>query len=232
MLGVLAACWSLGSASFAAAAAPPDSTVPAVPGPLVAVPEGCTAPAAATAVFTGTLTAFDDPDRPTTARFAVTRTLAGQLGTYLVGGLVDVRYGTEARFLEPDVQYVVGVRPDPESGVLISTVSEAAPLFGGDAVIGFYDSDTDCPRVEDPVRTLFADGTSVETGVLSPLQGQGRTLLWAVVRPLLWGLLALVLLVGLKHLVVAGGRSLRDMARTPAPPVRSPQRPAAGRVRR
>lgn len=202
--------------AVAAASAPPDTTVPppAVPGPLVVVPEGCTAPDPAAAVFTGTLVAFDDIGRPTTARFLVTRTLAGDLGTYLVGGLVDVRYDSEARFLEPDVPYVVGVRRDPATGVLVSTVREAAPLFGGDAVIGFYDSDTDCPRVEDPVRTLFADGTSVESGVLAPLSGQGGALLWAVARPLLWSLLALVVLVGCKQVLVGAVRT----ARTPPGP--------------
>ena len=37
-------------------------------------------------------------------------------------------------------------------------------------MIGANDSDVKCPRVEDPARTLQADGTSVETGVLAPLE--------------------------------------------------------------
>jgi hypothetical protein len=156
---------------------------------------------------------------PTTARFRLDRILAGSLDGYAGGNLVDVRYGQETHFLEIGTQYIVGVAVDAESGLLASTVREATPLFGGDAVIGANDSDIDCPRVEDPVRTLLADGTPVDTGVLTPLKGQGSSLLSAVLRPLAVAFGVLVALVLVKHLVFGVGRSLREIGLAePLPP--------------
>ena len=80
-------------------------------------------------------------------------------------------------------------------------------------MIGANDSDVKCPRVEDPARTLQADGTSVETGVLAPLEGEGKSILLAVLRPLGVALAVLLLLVAVKHLLFAVGRSLRDISR-------------------
>lgn len=197
---------------------PTESTL--VPGDdgeagLIVVPPGCTAPEPALAVFSGAVAVIDDPDNPTTARFRVQQTLAGDLSGYLINGEVDVRYGNEARFLDVGAQYVVGVRPDLDTGVLVSTVREPAPLFGGDAVIGFNDTDTDCPRIDEPVRTLLADGTSVDTGVLSPLAGHGGSLLLAVLQPLLWTFLGLLVLVAAKHLLFTAGRGVREVSQTP-----------------
>ncbi len=175
--------------------APP--TVPAAVGPLLPVPPGCTGPAPATAVFKGTLVTLDDPDQPTAARFEVASLLAGTLDGYMLGQRVDVRYGSEARFLVVGTEYIVGVRPD-EFGALISTVREPALLFGGDAVIGLNDTDTECPTREDAVRTILIDGTSVDTGVLSPMRGHTSDLVWAILKPLALALAALILLVVLK----------------------------------
>ena len=201
---------------------PPDSTVPAsVPpttvlgpamGPLVLIPPGCTSPAAALAVFTGTIIAVDDPDQPSAVRYRVETVLAGSVAGYVLAGNLDVRYGIEARFLTVGESYIVGVRADDVTGVLISRVAEQAPLFGGDAVIGVNDTDTDCPTVEDPVRTLLVDGTSVETGVLSPLSGHSDELLMAVLKPLGLALAALITLVALKHLLFAAAHEARDQA--------------------
>lgn len=215
------------SSGASAAPVPPDSTVPpttttpgAPPqakGPLVVVPPGCVVPAPARAVFVGTILVVDDPVKPSTYRFRVDSLLAGTLDGFAVPNpeiaaeLVDVRYGDEARFLQVDQQYLVGVAVRAENGLLVSTVREAAPLFGGDAVIGADDSDVDCPRVNDPVRTLTPDGGSVDTGVLTPLRGEGLSLLVAVLTPLGIAFAVLVALVLLKHLFFAVGRSLRDM---------------------
>ena len=204
----------------------PPGVLPPALGPLVVVPPGCFAPAPARAVFVGRLANTDQP--PTTARFSLDRILAGNLDGYAGGNLVDVRYGEETHFLELGTQYIVGVAVDAESGLLVSTVREATPLFGGDAVIGANDSDIDCPRVEDPVRTLRADGTPVDTGVLTPLKGEGSSLLGAFLRPLAVAFGILVALVLVKHLLFGVGRSLREIG--VAEPL--PARPRGGRRHR
>jgi len=248
-LGLTAAVGALAWAGQAAAGpqpVPPDTTTTVLDpnasttttlapplGPLIIVPAGCTNPVPAFSVFTGTITALDDPDRPTTARFRVDRQLYGNLGPYLIADETDVLYGSEARFLAVGVPYIVGVRADEATGRLVSTVREQAPLFGGDAVIGLNDSDTACPRIEDPVRTFLADGSSVDTGVLAPLHGESKALVWALVKPLLLALVALLALVLLKHAVFGLGRALRDMvdAPPPPPPPASPQHPSRPRAR-
>ena len=213
------------------------SELPPAMGPLVVVPSGCAVPVPATAVFRGTITLVDDADRPTTFRFHVDSVLAGSLDGYAVGELVDVRFGEEARFLIVDGDYegrtyILGVAPDPSTGLLTSTVREAAPLFGGDAVIGANDSDIDCPRIEDPVRTLLPDGLAVDTGVLTPLKGEGSSLMMAVLTPLAVALGVLVALVLFKHLLFAVGRSLRDIGSDHAevPPTRQRRHREAGRL--
>ena len=213
VLGAGAALMLLGAAQVADAAQPrtvppttPESTipgstvpdtVPAPVGPLLPVPPGCTGPLPASAVFKGTLVTLDDPDQPSAARFEVSSVLAGTLDGYLLGNRVDVRYGNEARFLVVGTEYIVGVRAD-DFGALISTVREPALLFGGDAVIGLNDTDTECPTREDAVRTILIDGTSVDTGVLSPMRGHTSDLVLAILKPLGLALAALILLVVLK----------------------------------
>ena len=119
----------------------PGALPPAL-GPLVVVPTGCAVPAPATADFVGRLAYTDVP--PTTARFRLERVLAGSLDGFLSGRLIDVHYGDETHFLTIGSRYIVGVAVSASTGVLVSTVREAAPLFGGDAVIGANDSDVDC----------------------------------------------------------------------------------------
>jgi len=185
----------------------PATGLPAAAGPLIPVPAGCVAPAPAVAVFEGTLVAAVGE----TARFRVVRLMAGSLKGYQSAQGVDVRYGTETRFLVEGDDYLVGVGT-AEDGALTSTVREPLPLFGGDAVIGASDSDVDCPVIDDPVRTLLADGTAVDTGVTAPLKGSGKDLLLAVLRPLLWAMGALLALVLAKHLLFAAGRGIRSLA--------------------
>lgn len=198
----------------------PAGLPPAV-GPLVVVPTGCAVPPPAIAVFVGRLSNTDIP--PTTARFRLDRLLAGSLDGFVSGRLVDVHYGDETHFLTIGTRYIVGVAVDATTGQLVSTVREAAPLFGGDAVIGANDSDVDCPRVQDPVRTLEFDGNAVDTGVLTPLKGEGTSLLSAVLRPLAVAFVILLVLVLVKHTLFAFGRSLRDISLVQ--PTAKPQRP-------
>ena len=60
-------------------------------GPLAVVPAGCVAPSPPIAVFEGVIT----DAVATTARFRVTRLLAGSLQGYEYGDVVDIRYGEE-----------------------------------------------------------------------------------------------------------------------------------------
>jgi hypothetical protein len=157
-------------------------------------------------VFLGTLAASDS----TTARFAVEQIRAGSLDGYAVSTIVDVRYDDDIRFLRNGQRYLVGAAPDPIMGVLRSKVRVPAPLFGGDAVIGINDTDVRCPRVEDGVKTLLANGTGVDTGVLAPLKTAKKSLLMAILRPLGIAFGLLVLLAAIKMLIFAMVRSVRE----------------------
>ena len=197
---------------------------------LIVVPPGCPAPQAERAVFTGRLVASD----AATARFRVDQVRSGQVDGYAVGGLIDVRYGDEVRFLDLEQQYIVGAGVDAETGVLFSRVSPSSPLFGGNDIAGVDDSDVECPYVEDPIRTLTMQGTSVESGVLSPLSAASGDLVFAVLQPLGVAMIVLLALVALKHLVFAMGRTARDLGsprrdytRTVGEPPR-PARPQPG----
>ena len=185
----------------------PVTGLPAAQGPLAVLPAGCVAPSPPVAVFEGVIT----DAVATTARFRVTRVLAGSLQGYEFGEVVDVRYGDETRFLDVGGTYVVGAGASAADGALVSTVREAAPLFGGDAVVGLNDNDVDCPTLDDPVRTLLPNGSSVDTGVLAPMRGNGKSILGAVLRPVGVALLVLLALVLVKHLLFATGRALRDL---------------------
>lgn len=196
---------------------PPIQDPAAVSTRLVPVPAGCAAPAPEQAVFVGTLVVND----ASTARFAIEQVRSGSVDGYSRGGLVDVRFGDEVRFLDVGQQYIVGAGLDPATPGLMSSVRAPAPLFGGNEVAGLDNSDVDCPRIENPVRTLLVDGTSVESGVLTPMKDARTEIVRAVAEPVAVAFLVLVGLVVLKHLVFALGRSLRDLgssgAAEPAP---------------
>lgn len=187
----------------------------AAPPPLVPVPAECAAPVPAVVVFRGTVL----ESVSTTTRFRIDRILHGEAGGRSAGSIVDVRYGDETRFLQPGDDYVVGAGADESSGALYSAVAEPAPAFGGDAVVGLDDSTVDCPRLEDPVRTLHADGTRIDTGVLTPLSGAGRDLGLAVLWPLVGAFFVLLAVVAVKQAVAAIVSSAR----------RPPRRAPAGR---
>lgn len=176
---------------------------------LVSVPTGCPTTAREHVVFVGTLTRND----ATTARFTVDQVRSGSVEGFWAAGKIDIRYGDEVRFLETGVQYIVGAAVDVEQRALVSKVREEAPLFGGSEIAGVNATDAVCPMLDDPIRTLRADGASVETGVLSSLDGSGGMVLRAVLQPLAVALAILVCLVGLKLLVFAMVRSLRDLGR-------------------
>ncbi len=223
---------SAGSGSAGATAPPDESTTttivtdstlppapPAAAGPLIVSPPGCVVPPPALAVFRGRVINIDDP--PTTAQFRVLSMLSGTLEGHASTNRVLVVYGQEASFLEIGVEYIVGVRLDLDTDRLVSKILRPAPLFGGDAVIGVDDSDLECPHVEDPMSTLLSDGSGVESGVLTPLQDSGSSLLIAIVQPLAIALAVLIALVLVKSLIVSMGRSLRELTGSPEPVART-----------
>lgn len=180
--------------------APPESTIGVV---TTTLPPGCPEPPVAAAVFLGEVIASD----ARTARFRVDQVRAGSLEGWQVGGLVDVDFFDDTRYLDRGETYLVGVGADPETRRLTSKVSEAAPMFGGNQVVGVNDS-ASCPAQQDPLRTVHPDGSSVESGILHPLASDKKGLARALLLPAAWVFLALVVLAAAKGLLVGGGREL------------------------
>lgn len=189
--------------------------------PLVIVPAGCVAPPAAQALFIATLV----DSVPNTARFRVDQLRAGSLDGFVVAGQVDVDYDDETRFLDRDETYLVGAAVDPDTGRLFSKVREPAPLFGGNDVVGIHDTDVECPEVDDPIRTVFPDGSSVETGVFSPLTKSTARLARAIALPAAVAFAIVFALAALKTAIVGIGHGYGALAR------RALGEPVAGRRR-
>lgn len=184
----------------------PLEAAPAVTTPLIPVPDGCSVPEAPDAVFAGELAA----NSAAKARFQVLGVRAGDLGAALRGSYVDVAYpDLETRFLRVGERYLVGVTFRAETPW--SKVRATAPDFGGHAVIGIESSEGTCPALRDAILTLRPDGSSLDTGVLSPLRSAKWQLLRAVTVPVAVGLALLVIAVVVRHLLAATARSLRDL---------------------
>ena len=231
LFGVLCASVLLSVAPPAVAAPPPDDPPPAtlppelpppdpgmIPDSLIPVPVGCPVPTPAGAVFTGTMIGKDDITQ--TVRFRIDQIRAGSADPWAVSGLIDVRYGPDYRFLAKGEQYLVGVGLDPVYGVLTSSVRPAEPNFGGNDVVGVDDIAVDCPTLDDPIRTLHVDGTSVDSGVLSLMTEDRRLLLATIAVPtaiVFAVLLALVVLRLFGQLAIHGVFRLGRAAVTPVP---------------
>ena len=183
---------------------PPPTTAGGVP-TTTTLPPGCEPPVEPLAVFTGTLVAADTR----TARFEVEQITAGDLTGYQVDRLVDVDFDDDMRFLVIGEQYLVAVEVDSDTQRLRSRAQSAPELFGGNQVVGVDDATTVCPIFADPAITKMSDGTSVETGLLSPLLAEKRDMLWSVLRPALIVLGVLVGLVFLKRTLLWIGRMIR-----------------------
>jgi len=155
-----------------------------------------------------------------TVRFRIDQLRAGSAHPWAIDGFIDVRYGADYRFLEPDHQYLVGAGFDSTYGALSSTVRASEPDFGGNDVVGVDDVAVVCPRLDDPVRTLEVDGTSVDSGVLSLLTDDRRLLLATLAVPtaiVFAALLALVILKVFGVLAMHGVFRLGRAAVTPVP---------------
>lgn len=210
-VGAVLAC---SSPAWAAPAPVPDAGSGRPP--LVAVPAGCPVPEPAAVVFVGTMVGKDDVTQ--VVRFSIDRLRAGSASPWAIDGLLDVRYGNDYRFLSTGDQYLVGAGFDQVYGALSSTVRPAQPNFGGNDVIGVDDIAVQCPVIDDPVRTLNVDGTSVDSGVISLLTDDRRLVLATLAVPaalVFATLLALVVLKTFGRLAVAGVWQLGRAAVTP-----------------
>jgi hypothetical protein len=98
----------------------------------------------------------------------------GTLETVVVGAPVGVRYGSDVKYLDVGEQYLVAAVIDPASLQLSSTVRDNPDMFGGAAVAGAVEQGR-CPNLEEAIRTLWPDGSSIESGVLTPVFRQWRS---------------------------------------------------------
>ncbi len=194
---------------------PSNDGVTTQPG-LLDVPVGCAVPDPADVAFIGTAVAKDFEK----VRYEIVQLRAGSISGYSIDGLVDVLYLDDAKFVDLDENYLVGARFDPDFGALFSTIRPDEPLFGGNDVIGLEDTDVECPVIDDPVRTVHPDGTSVDSGVLSPLLDNKRTLFATLGVPTAIAFAVLIGLVSLRQAwryFLMGVFELGRAAVTPAP---------------
>ncbi len=236
-IGVLAVPTGRASAQDAPAppttvAPPPSTPVQAASGApassgrqwLVPVPEGCTVPALPDVVFVGTLLAkgtpagLADTADNQTARFRLDQVRAGAVDRFTYNGVIDVRYGPDARDLEKGEQYLVGASVDAEAGVLASKVREPEPPFGGDDVIAAAQQNLKCPTLVDPVRTLHTDGTAVDDSIVQPLLSAKGRLLRAILLPLLVVFGLVFAMAMLRWLLTGAGKGVASIVRTAGEP--------------
>mgnify|MGYP001827457448 FL=1 len=218
LLCALPVAFALGTGT-AEAAPPPDDPAPTAPSPVIAPPEpgeqsewlipvpvGCPTPTQADAVFTGTMLGKDDVTQ--VVRFRIDQVRAGSVAPWAINGLIDVRYGPDYRFLSNGEQYLIGIGLDPVYGVPASTVRPPEPTFGGNDVVGVDDIAVDCPALDDPIRTLQIDGTSIDSGVLSLMTEDRRLLLATIAVP---AAIVFAVLLGLVVLRVFGALAFRGI---------------------
>ena len=187
----------------------PNTTVAAT----TTIPAGCSAPMALSAEFVGKVVAGD-------ARVARFQVLEIRQGT-LPGTTVDVDYGDndDRRFVQQDKTYLVAVALDPESTRLVSKVRTPRAEAKGCAPY-------------DPIYTNNANGSHIDSSVLSGLDGKWGDMAMAFLIPTGAVFAVLLGLVILKHTFLLTGRGVRyARARRrsrPSPPAGRPPR-AGGR---
>ncbi|CAN5818965.1 hypothetical protein BH20ACT4_BH20ACT4_02980 [soil metagenome] len=169
---------------------------------LIPIPAGCTTPAPAAVVFVGRLVDRDE----STARYELRQIRAGSAGDRLRSNLLDVRYGSDMKYLTVGNEYLVGAALDPDDDVLVSKVRSDLPLFGGNEIVDAGETDIECPQLEDPVRTLTVTGRSIDSGVLTPLdRSQGRVM-EAILVPALIAIAAVVALALVRWILTGAWR--------------------------
>jgi len=167
------------------------------------IPAGCPPRPEAVAVFVGEVSQRDIR----AARFVVVDVRSGTLEGYRVDDLVDVDFFGDVRFLDDGQVYLVGAGVDPVTGRLVSKVRAPEPRFGGNQVVAL--DQLECPVFEDPAITLHLDGSTVESGVLTPLFDRPERLLLSLVTPAVW---AFGVLAALSALKIVGITLVRRLA--------------------
>lgn len=152
------------------------TTTTSLPVAVTTVPEGCALPPTAQAVFVGTVTSLD----PVNAVFAVTQMRAGSLEGFVADDTVQVRYGSDAKYLDVGRTYIVGVEQDSVTLRLRSTLRDQPELFGGAEAAG---TRTRCPRFEAAARTLNTDGSEIATGMFDTFFEEPWRVATAVLLP-------------------------------------------------
>ncbi|MEY2975260.1 MAG: hypothetical protein RIR49_1680 [Actinomycetota bacterium] len=186
----------------------PEPIADTDPEPLVPVPFGCPPWAIADAVFAGTVSARDDR----TVRFAEPALRAGALDAIGESGIIDVRFGTDAQYLEVGERYLVGVAEHPDLGLLVSSLGPEPVDFAGDEIIGVSEDDVACPPVQDPVVTLRLDGTAVPTPLLGPFVESRSRIAAAILIPTVIAFAVVFLLALLRVSTTGVIESLRGAA--------------------
>ena len=148
--------------------------------PLLQIPTGCPTPSIASVVFVGRVVAKDYR----VARFQIEQVRAGSPTGYVLGNLIDIRYGNDVQFLDLNHDYLVGAVPMGAELVLTSKVREDKPVLGGNAVIGLTEKAVACPVLEDPVRTFHVDGSEIDAGMLNGLTNDKRGIALAFAKPI------------------------------------------------
>lgn len=154
----------------------------------------CPAPPAAVGVFVGVLESRDD----ITGTFRIVQLRAGSLEGYTTptaGALVDIRYGNDVKFLSIGESYLVGAGTDAATLVLSSSVRKSEALFGGNEIAGVDNGGENCPNLENPIRTLHVDGTSIDSGIFTSFFDSKVSLSIAILAPSLLFLAILIALV-------------------------------------
>ena len=217
-------------------AAAQDEPAPDSPGrpSLVLIPPGCQVPPLPDVVFVGTIDAIaavvpaggKATAELQTARLRIDQVRAGEIAPFSFNGMIDVRYGVDAKYLDEGEQYLIGASVDPTARVLVSKVREPEPLFGGDEIVGAAETDIECPVLTDPNRTLHVDGTGIESGVLTPLSDSTPRLLRSIALPIAVAFAVVFGLTALRWAITGVGYGVGSAYRTAREPreVRSARR--------
>jgi hypothetical protein len=185
---------SVSVVTIAPATSNSTTTSTTLPSAATTVPPGCPVPQEASVVFLGTVSSSD----VSTVSFVVDQVRYGTLETVVPGATVSVRYGSDVKYLDVGNQYLIGAVIDPASLQLSSTVRDNPNMFGGAAVAGAIEQGR-CPALEEAVRTLWPDGSSLESGVLTPLLESGGRIAIAIILPAILGFVLLLALVWIKR---------------------------------
>lgn len=181
----------MGEAASTTSAAPASSTTSTTQAAARCDPVAPTA-----SVFVGTVVSR----QPTNVRFRVDEV---RTGPALGATEVDVTYLRDARFFDVGTRYLVSASLDPDTNLYVSKVRSRRG------------EDPRC-TAKDPIRTVLANGTPIDTGVFTGLHGTRNKVLRAFLLPLGVALGVLAALVALKWLVIYATRGLRRLARGPS----------------